>query len=55
MLRSLADYRMLIYAVVLIAMMLLNGSQKFDKYKGRMNIGGLFTLLKNKKSAKEAG
>jgi len=55
MLRGADKFRMLIYAVVLIAMMLLNGSSRFDKYKGRMNIGGLFSLIKNKKSAKEAG
>jgi branched-chain amino acid transport system permease protein len=55
MLRGADKFRMLIYAVVLIAMMLLNGSSRFDKYKGRMNIGGLFSLIKNRKSAKEAG
>ncbi|MBE6024641.1 MAG: branched-chain amino acid ABC transporter permease [Cellulosilyticum sp.] len=32
-LRGLADYRMLIYAVVLIAMMILNSSPKFAEFK----------------------
>lgn len=36
MLRSLADYRMLIYAVVLIAMMLLNSSEKFSAFKAKV-------------------
>lgn len=46
-LRGLADYRMLIYAVVLIAMMILNASPKFkefkeniaDQFKGRKGRG----------------
>ena len=32
-LRGLSDYRMLIYAVVLIAMMILNTSPKFAEFK----------------------
>lgn len=51
LLRSLSDYRMLIYAVVLIAMMLFNWSPKAiewrEKYSARFR-------LKGKKSAKEA-
>lgn len=35
-LRSLADYRMLIYAVVLIAMMLLNNNARFNSFKQRL-------------------
>ena len=35
-LRGLADYRMLIYAVVLIAMMLLNNSARFNNFKQRL-------------------
>ncbi len=36
LLRSLADYRMLIYAVVLIAMMLLNNNAKFNNFKAQL-------------------
>ena len=35
-LRSLQDYRMLIYAVVLIAMMLLNNNARFNEFKQRI-------------------
>ncbi|MBP3886313.1 MAG: branched-chain amino acid ABC transporter permease [Cellulosilyticum sp.] len=35
-LRGLADYRMLIYAVVLIVMMILNSSPKFNEFKGSL-------------------
>ena len=35
-LRSLQDYRMLIYAVVLIAMMLLNNNARFNEFKQRV-------------------
>lgn len=49
LLRSLADYRMLIYAVVLIAMMLLNNNAKFNNFKAQ-----LFSKKKNgAASAKE--
>lgn len=36
LLRSVADYRMLIYAVVLIAMMLLNNNAKFNNFKTQL-------------------
>lgn len=36
LLRGLADYRMLIYAVVLIAMMLLNNNARFNEFKTRI-------------------
>lgn len=36
LLRSVADYRMLIYAVVLIAMMLLNNNAKFNNFKAQL-------------------
>lgn len=35
-LRGLSDYRMLIYAVVLIAMMLLNNNARFNEFKQRL-------------------
>ncbi len=51
LLRSLSDYRMLIYAVVLIVMMLFNWSPKAiewrEKYSSKFR-------RKNKKSTKEA-
>lgn len=48
LLRSLADYRMLIYAVVLIAMMLLNNNAKFNNFKAQ-----LFSKKKGTAPAKE--
>lgn len=36
-LRSLRDYRMLLYAIVLIAMMLLNNNEKFNTLKKRLS------------------
>ncbi|MEG1887534.1 MAG: branched-chain amino acid ABC transporter permease [Oscillospiraceae bacterium] len=53
LLRAADDFRMLIYAVVLIAMMLLNGSPKFSEFKGRLNFGSLISMIKDKKSSKE--
>lgn len=47
-LRGLADYRMLIYAVVLIAMMVLNASPRFNEFKEN-----LFSKIKGKNPAKE--
>lgn len=47
-LRGLADYRMLIYAVVLIAMMILNASPKFAEFKEN-----LFSKIKVKKTARK--
>ncbi len=49
MLRGLNDYRMLIYAVVLIAVMLLNWSPKGIELKAK-----LFAVFKKKNSSKEA-
>ena len=48
LLRSLADYRMLIYAVVLISMMVLNASPKFAEFKEK-----LFSKIKVKKTARK--
>ncbi len=36
-LRGLADYRMLLYAIVLIVMMLLNNSEKFNSFKSKLS------------------
>ena len=38
MLRGLEDYRMLIYSVLLIIIMLLNASPKFAEFKGRWSV-----------------
>lgn len=46
MLRGLNDYRMLIYAVVLIVMMLLNNNEKFKTFTKRIS----FKNFKSKKS-----
>lgn len=45
-LRGLSDYRMLIYAVVLIAMMILNASPRFQEFKE--NVGNKFKGHKGK-------
>lgn len=37
-LREFADYRMLLYAIVLIAMMLLNNNEKFKAFRARFSI-----------------
>ena len=53
MLREFSDYRMLAYSVVLIAIMLLNSSPKFQELKGNVSIGNLVKLLKNRKKKEE--
>lgn len=47
-LRSLADYRMLIYAVVLIVMMILNASPRFTEFKEN-----LFSKVKGKNTPRK--
>jgi len=54
MLREFSDYRMLAYSVVLIAIMLLNASPKFQELKGNLSIGNLVKLLKNRKKEEKA-
>ncbi len=51
-LRGLADYRMLIYAIILIAMMLLNNSEKFDVFKKKLSVRN---LIKGKKNSPRGG
>lgn len=51
MLRGLADYRMLIYAVVLIALMIANQSPKFNRFKKKLSLKNLFG--KNKSEEEE--
>lgn len=52
-LRELADFRMLIYALVLIVMMLLNASPRFAAFKGKLNYGALVDAIRSK--AKKEG
>lgn len=42
LLRGLSDYRMLLYAIVLIVMMLLNNNQKFKSFKSKLSFKRLF-------------
>ena len=51
MLREFSDYRMLAYSVVLIAIMLLNSSPKFNEWKNGLNIKN---MLKNRKKKEDA-
>ena len=51
MLRGLADYRMLIYAVVLIALMIANQNPKFNRFKKKLSLKNLFG--KNKSEEEE--
>ena len=47
--RQFSDYRMLAYSVVLIAIMLLNASPKFNELKGNLSLSKLVKLLKKQK------
>ncbi len=50
MLRGLEDYRMLIYSILLIIIMLLNASPKFNDMKGRWSLKNLIQLAKKGKN-----
>lgn len=52
-LRELDDFRMLIYALVLIVMMLLNASPRFAALKGKLNYGALTDAVRANKAKKE--
>lgn len=52
-LRELDDFRMLIYALVLIVMMLLNASPRFAALKGKLNYGALADAVRANKAKKE--
>ena len=59
-LRGLDDYRMLLYSVLLIIIMLLNASHKFRDFKGRWSIGNIGKAIgrvfgKKNSAEKEAG
>ena len=45
-LRFLADYRMLLYAIILIVMMLLNNSKGFSEFKKKLSPKGIFSAKK---------
>ncbi len=51
-LRALNDYRMLLYAIVLIAMMLLNNNEKFNAFKKQLSLKALFARFLGKGGAK---
>lgn len=51
LLRGFSDYRMLLYSVLLIAIMLLNASPRFAELKGRWSLKNVIVYLKNKKSS----
>lgn len=53
LLRGLDDLRMLMYSVLLIAIMLLNTSQKFNELKGKLSITNLIKQIKKNKAAKQ--
>lgn len=47
-LREFSDYRMLIYSIVLIIIMLLNENPRFQEFKGRMTFRHLIRYLRKK-------
>lgn len=49
LLRDFSDYRMLVYSVLLIVIMILNASPKFAELKGRWSIRNFVNLLRKKK------
>ncbi|MEA4964598.1 MAG: branched-chain amino acid ABC transporter permease [Oscillospiraceae bacterium] len=54
LLRDFSDYRMLLYSILLIIIMLLNASPKFAELKGRWSIGAALRLARAKKPKEEA-
>lgn len=53
-LREFFDYRMLLYSVLLIAIMLLNANSKFVEFKSKWTVDALLRSMKKKKQEKEA-
>ena len=53
-LREFSDYRMLVYSVLLIVIMLMNASPKFVELKGRWSIGNLIRHLRKNKGQEAA-
>ena len=54
-LRFLSDYRMLIYSIVLITIMILNSSERFKEFKRNLSFKKLFTAKKEKKEEETNG
>ena len=54
MLREFSDYRMLVYSIVLIAIMLLNASPRFQELRGRFTIKNIVAKLKKDKQLQTA-
>ncbi len=48
LLREFSDYRMLVYSIVLIVMMLLGSSPKFNDFKAKLNWRTLWNLIRQK-------
>lgn len=53
LLRPLADYRMIIYSIVLIVIMILNSSEQFSSIRELLNVKNALNHLKTKKNGKE--
>ncbi len=53
MLRGFSEYRMLLYSVLLIIIMILNSNQKFADLKGQWSIPKLIGVLRSKKNKPE--
>ena len=53
-LREFSDYRMLVYSIVLIAIMLLNASPRFNELRGRFTIKNIVAKLKKDKQLQTA-
>lgn len=54
-LRGLSDYRMLIYALVLICMMIFNSSPRFAVYRQKLSFKSIGESIKRKRDAKKEG
>ena len=54
LLRGLDNYRMLMYSVLLIVIMLLNASPKFAELKGKFSVTNLIRFICEKNAAKSA-
>lgn len=52
-LREFSDYRMLVYSVVLIVIMLLNASPKFNAFKGNLTWKNIIGTFKKKEKKEE--
>lgn len=49
LLRDFSDYRMLVYSVLLIVIMILNASPRFAEWKGRWSVPNMVRALRSKK------